>query len=235
MRILVTRPREQGEATAARLAALGHEALAAPLLTIARTDETPPAGPFDALIVTSANAVPALAGFDKTLPVFAVGERTAALVRAAGFANAGAAAGDGASLAALAASSLPPGARLLHAAGRDRKPEPRASLVRAGFAVETFAAYEAVAATELPESLSRALREGALDGALHYSRRTVEIAIGLASAAGFMESFLSLRHLCLSADVASPLREEGAARLIVAGEPDEASLLAALALCDSSS
>ena len=56
MRILVTRPREQGEATAARLAALGHEALVAPLLTIVPTSGFPPAGPCDALIVTSANA-----------------------------------------------------------------------------------------------------------------------------------------------------------------------------------
>jgi uroporphyrinogen-III synthase len=130
MRILVTRPREQGEATAARLAALGHEALVAPLLTIMPTSGSPPAGPCDALIVTSANAVPALAGFEKARPVFAVGERTAAAVREAGFMNTRVAQGDGASLATVVANALAPGARLLHVAGRDRKPEPQASLTR---------------------------------------------------------------------------------------------------------
>jgi uroporphyrinogen-III synthase len=233
MRILVTRPREQGEATAARLAALGHEALVAPLLTIVQTGETPPGGPLGALLVTSANAVPALAGFDRTLPVFAVGARTAALVRAAGFTEVRSAEGEGASLAALVANAVSPGARLLHVAGRDHKPEPQASLARAGFALETFVAYEAVAAAVLPDSLDRMLREGSLDAALHFSRRTAETALALARAAGLNARFLSLRHLCLSADVAAPLREQGAARLIVAGEPDEASLLAALALCES--
>jgi uroporphyrinogen-III synthase len=232
MRILVTRPREQAEATAARLAALGHAPLVAPLLTIAPTDEAPPAGPFDALVVTSANAVPALAALDKALPVFAVGGHTAASVRDAGFADVRSAEGDAKSLAALAANAFRPGTRFIHVAGRDRKPEPEVSLMQAGFAVETFVAYEAVAATTLPESLARALREGSLDAALHYSHRTVETALALARAAGMAESFLSLRHLCLSADIAAPLREQGAARLIVAGEPDEASLFAALALCD---
>lgn len=234
MRILVTRPREQGEATAARLAALGHEALVAPLSTIVQTGETPPGGPFGALLVTSANAVPVLAGFDRTLPVFAIGPRTAALVRAAGFTEVRSAEGDGASLAALVANVVSPGTRLLHVAGRDHKPEPQASLARAGFAVETFVAYEAVAAAALPDSLDRMLRERSLDAALHFSRRTAETALALTRAANLAKSFLALRHLCLSADVASPLRERGAARLIIAREADEASLFAALALCDSS-
>jgi uroporphyrinogen-III synthase len=232
MRILITRPREQGEATAARLRALGHDAVVAPLLTIAPTGETSPAGPFDALIVTSANAVPALTAFDKALPIFAVGERTASLAREAGFTEVRSAEGDGRRLAALVTRIIAPGALLLHVAGRDRKREPQASLVQAGFAVETFAAYEAVPATGLPEHLARALRERTLGAALHYSRRTVETALALMSAEGVAEAFLSLRHLCLSGDVAAPLREQGAARLIVAEEPDEASLFAALALCD---
>jgi uroporphyrinogen-III synthase len=184
------------------------------------------------LVVTSANAVPALAALDKALPVFAVGGHTAASVRDAGFADVRSAEGDAKSLAALAANAFRPGTRFIHVAGRDRKREPEVSLMQAGFAVETFVAYEAVAATTLPESLARALREGSLDAALHYSHRTVETALALARAAGMAESFLSLRHLCLSADIAAPLREQGAARLIVAGEPDEASLFAALALCD---
>ena len=53
MRVLVTRPRAQAEATAARLAALGHVALVAPLLEIVRTAERPPRGPFDAVIAGS--------------------------------------------------------------------------------------------------------------------------------------------------------------------------------------
>lgn len=234
MRVLVTRPREQGERTAARLAALGHEPLLAPLLSVRPTGAPPPRGPFDALIATSANAAPALAGFDRTLPVFAVGERTAAAVRAAGFADMRAAEGDASRLAALVAGALPATARLLHVAGRERKSEPEAALAARGFTVETFVAYEAVAAQALPEILARALRERALDAALHYSRRSAETALALARAAALADAFLSLRHLCLSQDVAAPLREQRTARLIVAEEPDEAALFTALASCERS-
>lgn len=234
MRVLVTRPRAQGERTAVRLAALGHEPLVAPLLTIRPTGAPLPAGRFDGLIVTSANAVPALAGFDRTLPVFAVGERSAGAVREAGFADIRAAEGDASSLAALVARALPATARLLHLAGRDRKREPEASLAARGYSVETVVAYEAVAATALPDALARALRDGALDAALHYSRRSAEIALALAPAAGLADAFLALQHVCLSQDAAAPLREQPAARLIVAEEPDEASLFDALALCDRS-
>ena len=64
MRILITRPQAEAERTAARLIALGHEPVIAPVLRIERTEDTPPSGSFDALIVTSVNAVPALADLE---------------------------------------------------------------------------------------------------------------------------------------------------------------------------
>jgi uroporphyrinogen-III synthase len=229
MRVLVTRPHAQAEVTARRLESLGHAVVVAPLLTIIATGEPPPPGPFAGLIVTSANALPALAHFDRALPVFAVGARTAALVRDAGF-SAATIAADAKALSGTILQAVPSGARLVHVAGRDRKPEPQASLEAAGFTVATWIAYEAVAEQALPAAIDAALRAGTLDAALHYSRRTAETASTLTRAVGLEEAFLRLAHACLSEDVAAPLREQGAARLIVAGEPDEASLFAALAL-----
>jgi uroporphyrinogen-III synthase len=233
MRVLVTRPLAQGEATAARLRKLGHEALVAPLLTIRRTGDPPPETSFDALVVTSSNAVGALAAFDRTLPVFAVGERTASLVREAGFDAVLAGKNDGEALAGLVGSTLSPRTHLLHVAGRDRKSEPGASLTQAGFAVDTFVAYEAVPVETLPIDLERALAERALDAALHYSRRSAETALALVRRAGCERALLALAHVCLSRDAAAPLLEQGAGRLIVAEEPREASLFQALALCES--
>src|SRR5215203_1085450 len=134
MRVLVTRPREQGERTAERLLALGHEPFCAPLLTIRPTLQPAPSGGFDALIVTSANAIATLISWPhaRSLPVYAVGAQTAALVREAGFETVRAAEGDASSLAGLVRRSEAAGARLLHIAGRDRKPEPQAALARAG-------------------------------------------------------------------------------------------------------
>src|SRR5438045_3809605 len=103
MAVLVTRPLPDGETTAADLRARGFEAIAAPMLRFEafgfRDDDVI----YGAVIVTSANALRAvesrLAGsYLLKLPLFAVGERTAAAARAAGFAEVVAGEGDAAAL-----------------------------------------------------------------------------------------------------------------------------------------
>jgi uroporphyrinogen-III synthase len=234
MRVLVMRPETDAERTARRLAAHGHEAVIAPVLRIERTDEPPPSDAFAAVILTSANAVPALAAIAvrvKGLPIFAVGERTGSQAAEAGFADVRMADGDAASLAALIGRCLPPAARLLHVAGRERKAEPEASLAAAGFSVTTWVAYEAVTAECLPALAQIALGEGGLDTALHYSRRSAAVALALAARAGLIAPFLALTHLCLSTDTAAPLHEAGAEHVRVAERPDEDALLAKLDGC----
>ena len=62
VRLLVTRPRPEAERTAAILRAHGHDVVIAPLLRIeAVTDAEIGAGPWAAILVTSANAAPAIA------------------------------------------------------------------------------------------------------------------------------------------------------------------------------
>jgi len=86
--MLVLRPEPGAEATAIRAAALGFSLVVAPILTVTGQEWTPPAEPPDALMLTSANAVryagPELARY-RTLPVYAVGQATADIARAAGF------------------------------------------------------------------------------------------------------------------------------------------------------
>jgi uroporphyrinogen-III synthase len=88
MRILVVRPQPGADATAARLAALGHEAVVHPLLDTMATKWARPATPPDAVILSSAAAV-RHAGSEadplKTQPAHAVGEATASAARAAGW------------------------------------------------------------------------------------------------------------------------------------------------------
>ena len=231
MRVLVTRPQADAERTARELAARGHEAVLAPVLRIAPTDQPPPGGPFDAIILTSANAVPALASLGagaEGLPIFAVGERTAVAAEGWG-GEVRAADGDAVSLAGLVARTAPPYARLLHIAGLNRKPEPEATLSERGFAVVTWAAYEAIAAERLPDAGLHALGEGRL-AALHYSRRSAGIVLDLVKKAGLTARFLHIPHVCLSADTAAPLQAAGA-RVLTAARPDETSLLAALDEC----
>ncbi|WP_298953260.1 uroporphyrinogen-III synthase [uncultured Methylobacterium sp.] len=231
LRVWVARPLPAGARSAARLAALGHVPLLAPVLAVAPGDAPPPPGPFDGLLLTSANAAGPLAAASLAgaAPVYCVGARTAAAARAAGLGpvlrEAG---GDAAALAALVASDLSPGARLLHAAGRERKPEPAATLAAAGYRVAAWTAYAARPLPVLPEAVGDALRDGCLDAALHYSRRSAEVALGLAAAAGHGAALARLVHACLSADVAAPLVAAGVPSHVVAARPEEDALLDAL-------
>jgi uroporphyrinogen-III synthase len=224
MRVLVTRPMPGAERTARRLEGMGHVALRAPLLVVRPTGEPPPTGRIDALLVTSAQAVPHLGGLPRSLPVYAVGERTAADLREAGFACVRAGEGDAAALARLVAGAPPGGLALLHVAGRDRKPEPAASLAAAGFQVSVWTAYEAVAVPSLPETARQALLGHKLDIILHFSRRTAATLLALVEAEDLAPALASVRHLCLSGDVASALAPTGL-RPCVAPRPDEESLL----------
>ncbi|HEX3163939.1 MAG TPA: uroporphyrinogen-III synthase, partial [Pseudolabrys sp.] len=91
MRVVVTRPEPAGKRTATALRALGHEVLVAPLMTV----QSVPAdlsGHWGSVVITSANAPGAIAeNAAKTtlihLPLFAVGERSAAAAKEAGFTN----------------------------------------------------------------------------------------------------------------------------------------------------
>ena len=136
--------------------------------------------------------------------------------------------GDAAALAALVRRLMPPGRILLHVAGRHRKAEPAATLVRAGYRVLTWEAYEAAAVAALPDAVESALDAGHVDGVLHFSRRSAAILLDRAAAAGCLDRLLTLPHLCLSADVASPLRERGARCVVVSAQPEERFLLDAI-------
>ena len=93
MRLLVTRPAVDGERTAEKLRARGHDVLLAPLLQVEMLgDAELGAGPWAAVAITSANAAYAVNAHARraelsALPAYAVGRRTAAAARAAGFAE----------------------------------------------------------------------------------------------------------------------------------------------------
>lgn len=113
--LLILRPQPQADATATRARAMGLEARCHPLFALEPVAWTMPAGRFDGLLLTSANAV-RLAGQLPPLPVHAVGPATAAMARWAGCDVVGV--GEGGVDALLA--TLPPDLHLLHLAGEER-------------------------------------------------------------------------------------------------------------------
>ncbi len=235
MRLLLTRPEPDAQRTAAALRAQGHDVITAPLLRIEPAPEAQfDTGPWAAILITSANAAPAVAVHARmtellALPVFAVGRRSADAMAAAGFADVTSADGNVSELVRLVGARLRPPARLLYLAGEDRSGDLAGDLRARGFAVETVVIYRAVAATSLPPAAAQALTGGGVDGVLHFSRRSAEVFVDAARAAGVLESALQAAHYCLSAPIAEPLAKAGAADIRVAERPNEALLLALIA------
>jgi len=231
MRVLVFRPQQDAERSAQALRERGRDPVVAPLFQIVPSGEKPPKGPFDALVLTSANAVPAVETLPKTwrstLPAFCVGTRTADTVGKLGF-TAHSAQGGRADLLALILERLPTGQKLLFVAGRDRHEDLPQKLRDAGHEVAVWTAYEAKAVDALPASAADALRDGSADAALHYSPRSAQIFLDLAAKAGLAEQAQALPQLALSIEVAAPLIAAGSDTVLVAEHPEEAALFAAL-------
>lgn len=231
MRIFVFRPESDAQRTAQAIVARGHEPILAPLFTLVALPQAAPEGPFAAIVLTSSNAVPALAqgpAIWREGPVFTVGARTAEAVRAAGFSDARSAGGDRHDLLDLIKRNLPAGARLLMIVGRDRHEDLPQRLAEAGFEVEILIAYAAEPVSMLPKAAAKAIVDGEVDAALHYSTRGAETFVRLAGAVHLAEEAMALTHVALSAEVAGPLIAAGARTVLVAEHPEEAALLAAL-------
>jgi len=212
--IAVLRPEPGNAATATRIAALGLHAIRLPLFEARAIDWIPPdPGRFDALLLTSANA-PRLAGQNFAtlahLPVYAVGEATAAAARAAGLKVAYAGAGDGADLLIAAADRGVRRALLL--AGRDR------AIADAPIIEEAVAVYASVEREVTAADLARLAGSVALLHSPRAARRLAELADTLALDRG------AVRVAAISGAVAEAAGS-GWDRVAAAPTPDDAALV----------
>jgi uroporphyrinogen-III synthase len=239
MAVLVTRPHPDDEISAAALRARGFEVLCAPMLRfepVAFHDDED--ARYGAVIVTSANALrgiePHLNGSRLLkLPLFAVGERTAAAARGAGFENVIPADGDAAGLRDLVLLSvktkaLKKTATLLYLAGADLARDLAGELGERGFSVVTHTTYRMSAVSSLPQEVFDAFAANRIEAVLHYSRRSARAFLEAARAAGVEISALAIPHCCISAAVAAVVRDAGATQVMVAASPDENALFGAL-------
>ena len=208
MRVLLTRPQAASERLAQDLVARGHEVLIEPLLTIEPLPGPPPdlAG-VQALVITSAHAVPALAGTDPRLPLFVVGQATAAAARAAGRRDVRVGEGDAQALARrIVRECRPADGALLHLSGSEVRPELERDLTAAGFTLRRHPVYRARAAQALSAATVDALRAGRLDAVLLFSPRSAAILVGLLTRHGLAGDLRGTEAICLSAAVAEPCR-----------------------------
>ena len=229
VKMLVTRPEPDAQATLARLDALGISALAAPVMVRQTLDASlPPPDGFTAMVLTSANAVRALAERGvleqyQHLPVFAVGDRTAREASEAGFERVSSAAGalqDLVNAMTIARLRGP----IFYPTGKHQSADLAKALAPLGVMVATAKIYDMVAIEALPDQILAELG-GEIGAVLAYSRRSAEIFATLA--AGLPRDRRSrLAMLCLSETVAEPLLEARFSRISLADRPDEDAMMA---------
>jgi uroporphyrinogen-III synthase len=239
MAVLVTRPHPDDETTVASLRARGFDVLRAPMLRFepVAVHEDMNAR-YSAVIVTSANALrgiePHLKGHRMLeLPLFAVGDHTAAAARRAGFTHVVSANGDAANLrdlvlASLRAKELKKASTLLYLAGAEIARDLASELEESGFRVVTQTTYRMIAVKSLPREACDAFAANQVEAVLHYSQRSARAFLDAARAAGVEISALAIPQCCISATVASVLRDAGATQVVVAATPDENALFEAL-------
>jgi uroporphyrinogen-III synthase len=229
---LVTRPREEAEALAARLTARGIDAMIEPMLSIRFCNGAPlDLAAVQAILCTSGNGVRALARAtaERAIPLLAVGEATAARARAAGFSNVERAGGDVADLVRVASLRLRPGdGPLLHAAGSAVAGDIVAALAASGFRVVRQVLYTAEPAAALSPETLRALRAGAIDFALFFSPRTAATFVRLVAAADAQQYCAATASVSISPAVDAALAGLPWRCRLVAARPDQAAVLAAV-------
>ena len=233
MRVLVTRPEPDAAYEAELIAARGHQPVLAPLLEIEFCKAAPPLAGAYGLIVTSRNALGALAAHpDRAtalkLPLYAVGEATAEAASELGFAEVVAGPGTAAALARLIAREVAPErGPLVHLAGETLAFDLEAALGAHGFTVRKAVLYRAVPAKALPPEAVALIASGQPKGVVLMSPRTAKTFAALIAKHGLVTQAKSLVCYCLSEAVAEAVAPLGC-EIRVAARPREEDILALL-------
>lgn len=232
-RVLVTRPEPDAGRTAETLARRGHVAVVDPMLKII-VEQPPTLDLFGvaAVATTSSNSLRALDRIDPVvlgrLPLFAVGDATADLARAAGFRDVRSADGAADDLARLIARDLDPArGTILWLTGQERAVDLGALLAGHGFGVRMIEVYRTEPARTLAPETRRALREGTLDVVTVYSARTGEAYLAAAADADLTREASEVPVVAISAKAGEALRAAGF-DVRLAADPSGTAMLSAI-------
>jgi uroporphyrinogen-III synthase len=206
--VLVTRPEPMASQTAARLAALGFPSVIAPMLEIRPVPvNLPDPGSIQAVLVTSAAAIPGIPASHHRLPLLAVGDMTAERAKQAGFARVHSAGADARALADLAARLFQPNGGPLLLAIREGLGEPlELDLYDRGFTVLRHSVYAAAPVSALPDPARTALQDGSIRAAMFFSADTARAFVRLVQAAGLAESVAEIDALAIGEPTAVALK-----------------------------
>ncbi|MCU4158898.1 uroporphyrinogen-III synthase [Acidiphilium sp. AL] len=225
--VLITRPEPGGSATAAALRARGHVPVLAPCLDIETLPAALPAS-CDAIVVASAQALPGLPRELHHLPLFAVGDATAARAMATGFIQVASASGTARELAALVETRMPSGAALLLPCGAGQSRDLAVSLRASGFRVSRRVVYRTRPAETLPEAAIAALSARAIDRVMVFSPATARHFAALVEREGLEAALRDAVGIAISPAAAAALARLPFRAVRAAVSPDQDHMLAIL-------
>lgn len=193
----VTRSSPFNLRTTGGLAKIGHRSITAPVLEMRPTGILPPATEPTAIVFTSGHAILHTRLQDKwrSLPMFAVGEHSAALARECGYPDVRSADGAVSDLRDLILGSVSRFGHLVHFGARDPAGNLVDDLRRAGLSAELSVVYESVESTA--EQLKTvAMSLPFVDGILVHSPRGARVAAELVRRERWQGLVFSLSEAC---------------------------------------
>lgn len=230
-RVLVTRPELGASATGAKLEKEGFAPILLPLTRIVslEPDISQPLETYDALVVTSPNAVrhipQAVIAVARALPLFAVGEATGEAATQVGFTDVRAAGGTAILLAELIGRDMAAGARLLHLAAVQRTRGFIEAISALDMSMDIAEVYSAEEVSYSADFVKGAVGPEAIWGAPVLSERAGQILSRLIIDTRMQQQFELTRFFCISAKVARALAPLTNATTFISHEPSEESVL----------
>ena len=226
MKIIITRPQQDAGPLSEKIIALGHQPMVLPLLKIvARAGIQIPIRSYQAICLTSANAVRVLNDVTaiKSIPLFAVGPQSLRMAIGKGFTKVEAQGGDVVGLHNYISDQLQAkNGPLLYLSGSETSGDLEGRLRQSGFEVERVITYDAV-----PASLSGHEEQiKTANAVVLYSPRSAKLWVQQIENLSFGMSAQTIKHICLSANVAANLPQSWPRA--IAAAPNEPSLLALL-------
>ncbi len=226
MKIIITRPQEDAGPLSEKMIALGHQPLVLPLLKIvARSNVQIPYRPYQAICLTSANAVRVLTDVTsiKTIPLLAVGPQSLLTALEKGFAEADAHGGDVIGLHSYIVEHLQSkNGPLLYLSGSETSGDLEGHLSQSGFEVDRVITYDAVSST----LAGHEAEIKTANAVVLYSPRSAKLWVQQIENLKLGTAAQAINHLCLSPNIAANLPQSWPRA--IAAAPNEASLLALL-------
>ncbi len=232
MRILLTRPLEASKKVARNLAEFGIETIISPVISITpRTLDAFEDSRYQAILVTSGNTALAVrrSEFDKKVPVYCVGDETAAQYRQLGFEEIFSASGNAQNLVELVTHQLhPEKGPLLYLSGNIIANDLDKKLMRLGFSVAKKVVYSACAEESLNQETVSALKHERIHGVLFFSARSAEVFVKLLKNTNLQMVTEKMVAYCISKAAANKADRLVWRKIIVAKRPNQSDLLSVL-------